>query len=358
MASESTPGAALAGSIAKIVSGRDLSVDEARAAFRPVMAGDAPPVLVAALLTALRTKGPAAAEVAGGVEALAEAMVPVPAPRPEDLLDTCGTGGGTVATFNVSTAAAIVAAAGGARVAKHGNRSFSSQCGSADVVEALGVRIDLAPAQMAQILAETGVTFMFAPLLHPAMRHVAPVRRELGFHTIMNLLGPLANPAGARRQVVGVADSGHLDLIAGSLAELDRRRALVVHGAPGMDEVSPCGPTRVAEVRGGRVSSYEVEPAEMGVAAVPPGQLAGGTPARNASIVRAVLQGRERGAPRSAVLVNAAAALVAADRAESLREGVDQAARAIDSGGAAATLDALIRAAPQAAARAGRPGRA
>ncbi len=345
MSAESRSGAELAGLVAKAVSGQDLSAGETRAAFRQVMAGEAPPVLVASLLTALQTKGPAAAEVAGGVEALAEAMTPVPVPRPEDLVDTCGTGGGTVSTFNVSTAAALVAAGGGARVAKHGNRSFTSRCGSADVMEVLGVRIDLTPARMAGALEEAGVAFMFAPLLHAAMRHVAAVRRELRMPTIMNLLGPLANPAGAQRQVVGVADPAHLDLVAGALAELGRRRALVVHGAPGMDEVSPCGPTQVAELRDGRVSSWRVAPEDMGVAAVPAGSLAGGTPDRNAALIRAVLAGRERGGPRAAVVVNAAAAFVAAGRAESLREGAVRAAQAIDSGAAAATLDALVRAA-------------
>lgn len=336
--------------IAKAVSGRDLSVGETRSAFRSVMAGEASPALVASLLTALQAKGASPAEVAGGVEALAEAMARVPAPRPEDLLDTCGTGGGAVSTFNVSTAAALVAAAGGVRVAKHGNRSFTSRCGSADVMEALGVRIDLTPARMAAALAEAGVTFMFAPLLHAAMRHAAPVRKELGFHTIMNLLGPLANPAGAQRQVVGVADPAHLDLVAGGLAELGRRRALVVHGAPGMDEVSPCGPTQVAELRDGRVSSYRVAPEEMGIAPVAPGSLAGGAPDRNANLIRAVLSGRERGGPRSAVVANAAAAFMAAGRAESLREGTVLAARAIDSGAATATLEALVRVAPLASA--------
>lgn len=336
----------LRGLIAKIVSGEDLAAGEARAAFRCMMAGEASPALVAALLASLQAKGPVAAEVAGGVDALAEVMVRVPAPRPGELVDTCGTGGGRVSTFNVSTAAALVAAAGGVRVAKHGNRSFTSQCGSADVLEALGVAVDLSPARMAESLSAAGIAFMFAPRLHPAMRHAAPVRRELGFHTIMNLLGPLANPAGAQRQVVGVADPAHLALVAGSLAELGRRKALVVHGAPGMDEASPCGTTWVAEVDEGRVSSYRVEPRDMGVDAVPANALAGGPPARNAAVVRAVLDGSERGAPRSAVLVNAAAAFVAAGRADTLRDGVEQAREAIDSGAAEAKLAALVRAAP------------
>lgn len=350
MGLDSTPDAVLAALVAKVVAGRDLSAEETRAAFHPVMAGEAPPVLVAALLAALQAKGPAAAEVAGGARALAEVMVPVSVPRPDELLDTCGTGGGAVSTFNVSTAAALVAAGDGARVAKHGNRSFTSQCGSADVVEALGVRIEMTPERMARTLAETGATFMYAPLLHPAMRHVAPVRRQLGFHTIMNLLGPLANPAGAQRQVVGVADPAHLELVAGGLAALGRRRALVVHGAPGIDEVSPCGPTLVAELRDGQVSSYRVEPEEMDIAPVRAEQLAGGPPSRNAEVIRAVLRGQERGAPRSAVVANAAAALVAAGRAESLREGAARSAQSIDSGAAIAVLDALIRVAPLAPA--------
>jgi len=239
--------------LAKAVSGGDLTSAEARAAFAHIVSGQASQVRTGALLAALQTKGLAPSEVAGGVEALQAAMIPVPAANRSTLVDTCGTGGGTVSTFNISTAAAIVAAGGGVRVAKHGNRSFTSKCGSADVLESLGVAIELSPEGAAEVLAETGIVFMFAPLHHPAVRHVAPVRKALGITTIMNLLGPLANPAGARRQVVGVADPGFLELVVRGLAELGHERAMVVHGAPGMDEVSPCGPTRVAELRGGRV---------------------------------------------------------------------------------------------------------
>lgn len=346
MSSSSTSASELGHLIAKVASGENLRAAEATAAFRCMMAGAASPVRVAALLVALQTKGPVAAEVAGAVEALAEVMVRVPAPRPGELVDTCGTGGGRVSTFNVSTVAALVAAAGGVRVAKHGNRSFTSQCGSADVLEALGVAVELSPTRMAEVLATAGVTFMFAPRLHPAMRHAASVRRELGFHTIMNLLGPLANPAGAQRQVVGVADPAHLALVADSLTELGRRKALVVHGAPGMDEVSPCGTTWVAEVGEGRVSRYRVEPEDMGVAPVREGELAGGSPDQNAAVARAVLRGSERGAPRAAALVNAAAAFVAAGQADTLRDGVERARQAIDSGAADAKLAALVRAAP------------
>ena len=339
--------------LAKAVGGDDLSAAEAKAAFGHIVSGRASPIRTGAFLAALQTKGLAPSEVAGGVEALRAAMIPVPAPDPATLVDTCGTGGGRVSTFNISTAAALVAAAGGIRVAKHGNRSFTSKCGSADVLEALGVAVDLSPEGMAEVLAEAGIMFMFAPLLHPAMRHVGPVRQALGITTIMNLLGPLANPAGARRQVVGVADPAFLCLIVRGLAELGHERALVVHGAPGMDEVSPCGATRVAELGGGRVASYEVTPEELGVEAVDPGELAGGEPDENAAVVRAVVEGQARGASRSAVLVNAAAAFYVAGRADSLADGVTIAARVIDSGGAAAVLAKLVRSS-QAVAREGR----
>ncbi len=348
--------------LAEAVSGRDLTAAEARAAFSRIVSGQASRIRTGALLAALQTKGLAPSEVAGGVEALQAAMIPVPAGDRSTLVDTCGTGGGRVSTFNISTAAAIVAAAGGVRIAKHGSavfrtrhrqpalrphpptsRSFTSKCGSADVLESLGVAISLSPEGAAEVLAETGIVFMFAPLHHPAVRHAAPVRKALGITTIMNLLGPLANPAGARRQVVGVADPAFLDLVVRGLAELGHERAMVVHGAPGMDEVSPCGPTRVAELREGRVSDYEVTPEDFGVEPVAPEALAGGEPEENAAVVRAVAEGAERGPARSAVLVNAAAAFVVADRADSVGEGVAAAARAIDSGAAGDVLDRLVR---------------
>ncbi|HKJ92274.1 MAG TPA: anthranilate phosphoribosyltransferase, partial [Longimicrobiales bacterium] len=225
-------GPALATLIADIARRQDLSVDEAQAAFDAVMQGRASVIEIAALLVGLRTKGEAPEEVAGGVRAMRTAMVPVDvaANDARPVVDTCGTGGGTVTTFNISTAAALLAAGAGVRIAKHGNRSFSSRCGSADVLEALGVPVVMSPEAMAQVLAEAGIVFMFAPLLHPAMRHVIPVRRELAMNTIMNLLGPLTNPAGARRQVVGVADPALLDLVAGALHALGHDHALVVHG--------------------------------------------------------------------------------------------------------------------------------
>ena len=339
--------------LAKVVGGEDLTASEAARAFGHIVSGLESPVRTGALLAALQTKGLAPSEVAGGVEALRGAMIPVESLDPGALVDTCGTGGGSVLTFNISTASALVAAAGGIPIAKHGNRSFTSKCGSADVLEELGVAVDLSPEGMSAVLAEAGIVFMFAPLLHPAMRHVVPVRRELGITTIMNLLGPLTNPARARRQVVGVADPAFLDLVVRALTELRHERALVVHGEPGLDELSPCGPTHVAELRDGEVSTYEVTPEELGLEAVAPGELAGGEPAQNAAVVRAVLAGQERGAARTAVLINAAAAFYVAGRAASLAEGVTAAADSIDSGAAAAALDRLIRASRRAA---GTPG--
>ena len=329
--------------IARVTEGHDLTIEEAESAFNEIMAGGVSSVHIAALLVALRTKGHAASEVAGGVRALRQNMVPVVAPDGAELLDTCGTGGGAVTTFNISTAAALVAAAGGVRIAKHGNRSFSSRSGSADVLEALDVEIQMSPENMSVVLARAGIVFMFAPLLHPAMRHVGPVRKELGIPTIMNLLGPLTNPAGARRQVVGVADPTLLSLVAEALRALDHDRALVVHGAPGMDEVSPSGITTIAELRDGTVVEFDLDPEELGVPLFPTEALAGGTPEENARIIEEVLSGEERGGRRSAVVLNAAAALYVGGVADDLRQGVVLAAEVIDSGAAVRTLDSLIR---------------
>ncbi|MDE2752838.1 MAG: anthranilate phosphoribosyltransferase [Gemmatimonadota bacterium] len=339
--------------LAKVVEGEDLTATEAARAFGHIVSGLESPVRTGGLLAALQTKGLAPSEVAGGVEALRGAMIPVESRDPGALVDTCGTGGGSVSTFNISTASALVVAAAGVPVAKHGNRSFTSKCGSADVLEALGVAVDLTPAGMSRVLDEAGIVFMFAPLLHPAMRHVVPVRRDLGITTIMNLLGPLTNPARARRQVVGVADPAFIDLVVRALMELGHDRALVVHGEPGLDELSPCGPTRVAELRDGRVSDYEVTPEGLGLDPVAPEELAGGEPEENAAMVRAVLAGDEGGAARAAVLINAAAAFQVAGRTDSLADGVAAAAESIDSGAAAAALDRLIRASRRAAAARG-----
>jgi anthranilate phosphoribosyltransferase len=296
---------------------------------------------MAAILGALQVKGVAPAEVAGGVRALRSAMVRVPARSREELVDTAGTGGGRVSTFNLSTAAAFVAAGAGVRIAKHGNRSFTSRSGSADVLEALGVRIDLEPAAMGRILEETGIVFMFAPLLHPAMRHVGPVRRELAVPTVMNVLGPLTNPAGASRQVVGVSDPALVPLLVGALRELGHLHALVVHGSPGLDELSPAGPTRVAELAGGDVSEYVVTPEALGLPQGDAADLAGGTPDENARIIEALLAGELGGTARTATLMNAAAAIYVSGSVATLLEGVRAAAASISSGAAGRKLQAL-----------------
>ncbi len=326
--------------IARLSGRAELSADDARVAFHEVMGGRASQIQIAALLMGLRTRGETSVEVAGGVRALREAMVPVEAEDPDTLVDTCGTGGGGLTTFNISTAAALLAAGAGVRIAKHGNRSFTSRCGSADVLEALGVAIELKPEAMAEVLAEAGIVFMFAPLLHPAMRHVAPIRRELGMPTIMNVLGPLTNPAGARRQVVGVTDPGLIDLVAGALRELGHLRAMVVHGVPGLDELSPLGPTDVAELHGNRLRRYLLDPADLGLGDADPADLAGGDPAHNAAVILDVLRGERRGAARAAVLLNAGAALLVAGKAESLEQGIERSTEALDGG---AALDALER---------------
>ena len=334
-------GPALPGLIGRLGRAQPLDADAAEAAFVEVMEGRATPVQMAALLVALRVRGETPAEIAGGVRALRRAMVPVPVADGADLVDTCGTGGGAVTTFNISTAAALVAAAAGVRIAKHGNRSFSSRCGSADVLDALGVRIELTPEQMGAVLEHAGIVFMFAPLLHPAMRHVAPVRRELGMPTIMNVLGPLTNPAGARRQVVGVADPALLELIARGLLELGHIHAMVVHGQPGLDELSPLGETTVIELKNGELRRFRVAPAEFGWGVLDPAELAGGDPEDNARVIRAVLEGSARGAARAAVALNAGAAIYVAGRAGSLKEGVRAAEAALEAGSAWATLERL-----------------
>ncbi|WP_420462826.1 anthranilate phosphoribosyltransferase [Candidatus Palauibacter sp.] len=326
--------------IRRVLSGETLAAAAAEAAFDRFMSGDASQAEMAALLTALRMRGETPAEVAGGVRALRKAMVPLDLDD-DRIIDTCGTGGGTLTTFNISTAASIVAVAAGVRIAKHGNRSFTSKCGSADLLETLGVPIQLSPEDEKRMFEETGFVFMFAPTHHPAMRHVGPVRAALGVTTIMNLLGPLANPAGVRRQVVGVAHPDLQRLVADALLELGHERALVVHGEPGMDELSPLGPTRVFQVEGGSLTEFEVAPSDFGWPEYDPGELAGGEPAENAERVRRVVGGSEGGAGRAAVVLNAAAAFWAAGAVDTLAEGVTAAERSIDSGAAGAWLESL-----------------
>jgi anthranilate phosphoribosyltransferase len=327
--------------VARAMAG-NLSGADSEAAFTEVMEGRATPGLAAALLVALRTRGETADEIAGGVRALQRAMHFVYLGDTATLLDTCGTGGGMFTTFNISTAAALVAAGAGVRIAKHGNRSYSSRSGSADVLQALGVEIDLSPAGMQQVFRQAGIVFMFAPLLHPAMRHIAPTRKELGVPTIMNILGPLTNPARARLQVVGVSDPSLLEIVAGALQALGHERAMVVHGAPGMDELSPIGESDVIELKNGRLDRYVFDPAvELGWERWSPLELEGGEPVDNARIIGTILEGAMAGAPRAAVTLNAGAAIYLAGLADSIRDGVAVAGRTIDEGKASTVLDRL-----------------
>jgi anthranilate phosphoribosyltransferase len=298
---------------------------------------------MAALLVALRMKGETPDEIAGAALALRRraARVEVPEALRPHLVDTCGTGGDGVHTFNISTTAAFVAAAAGACVAKHGNRAVSSRCGSADVLAELGVALELSASSVALCLSRCGIGFLFAPRHHAAMRHVAPVRKELGMRTLFNLLGPLANPAGAERQLLGVYAAELVPVLARTLAELGCQRAFVVHGEGGLDEISTAGPTRVAEVRGGAIRERTVTPEELGLARAPLESLRGGEAAENAAHLRAVLSG-EAGGRRTAVLLNAGAAIAAAGLCDELAEGVRLATAAIDSGAALERVDRLV----------------
>jgi anthranilate phosphoribosyltransferase len=331
---------ALLSTVRRLTAGEAADPQELTAAFDVVLAGDATPAQIAALLIGLRVRGETPAELAAVVRSFRRAMVHLPAERPEELVDTCGTGGGSINTFNISTAAALVAAGSGIRVAKHGNRSFTTQCGSADILEALGVSIDAPVTTMARALADAGVVFMFAPLMHPAMRHVGPVRRELGVHTVMNLIGPLANPAGAGRQVVGVSDARRLPLIAGALAELGAVHALVVHGE-GMDEISPFADSAVIEIRNGSTKEWKITPKRYDFGAGSVDQIAGGTPAQNAATVLDVLSGKGNAPATAAVVLNAAAAFFVAGIAPTFDDGVSAAAEAVKSGAGLLALERL-----------------
>src|SRR5436190_3857473 len=327
--------------IAELMDGRDLSQEGARDVMRSIMDGEATPGQIGAFLVALRIKGETADEIAGCAEAMREHVLVV-RPVRTDLVDTAGTGGDGARTFNISTAAALVAAAAGAAVAKHGNRAVSSASGSADVLEALGFELEQEPARIAQSIDELGFGFLFAPSHHPAMRHAAPVRRELATRTVFNVLGPLTNPAGARAQVVGVYSRHLVRTIAEVLAQLGARRAYVVHGAGGIDELSPVGPNLVAEVVDGSVRERELDPeAELGVPRCSVEELRGGTPAQNAAAVREVFDGAD-GGRRSAILLNAAGAIAAAGHAEDLREGLELARETLASGAAAERLEQLV----------------
>ena len=329
---------ALQSAISKLAHHEPLSADDAAEAFGVIMRGEATAVQIAAMLAGLRVRGETSEIVAGVVRALKEVMVLLPSEHPEELVDTCGTGGGAVTTFNISTAAALLAAGSGVRVAKHGNRSFTSRCGSADVLEALGVKIDAPLDTMSRALETAGIVFMYAPMMHPAMRHVGPIRRELGIPTVMNIVGPLANPAGASRQVVGVADDYRVPILAGALAELGSVHAMVVHGEPGLDEISPLGPTRVVEIRDGNQTEWILNPQDFGLETGTASDLAGGGPDDNARIIIDTLGGKGTDAARAAVILNAAAAIYLSGRASSYNEGVDVAKSALAN---RAGLDAL-----------------
>ncbi len=323
----------------KVIEGASLTRDEAAAAMTEIMDAACTPAQFGAFVTALRAKGETADEIAGCLAVMRDKALPVSVSQP--VADTCGTGGDGVGTFNVSTATALVLAAAGQPVAKHGNRAMSSACGSADVLEALGVQIELGPEAVAQCIEQVGIGFMFAQAYHPAMKFAAPLRREIGIRTIFNILGPLTNPAGASYRVFGVADPGLADDIAHALSALGVSRALVVHGeADGVDEISISGPTLVTEWNGNDVQNYRLAPADFGLATAPVSEIRGGSVDENAQYVRDVVAGAP-GPRRDVVVMNAAAGLVVSGRAGDWKEGAQQATAAIESGQAAAKLDAL-----------------
>lgn len=324
--------------IRTVADGRALEVDTAEQVMDAIMDGEATPAQIASLLTAIRCRGENAAELTGFARSMRNHATVVPTSR-TPLIDTCGTGGGGCSTINVSTAAAIVAAGAGVPVAKHGNRAMTSRCGSADVLEALGIAIERAPERVGGCIDEHGIGFLFAPALHPAMRHAVGPRREIGLRTVFNLLGPMTNPAGAEAQVIGVPEPRLADLILEVLAGLGRSRAMVVHGLAGVDELSIEGPTRVCELRDGWVRKTLIEPADAGLNEAPLVAVAGSDAAENAAAIVAVLGG-EKGPKRDFILLNTAAALVVGGAADELRDGVRLAAEAIDSGRARDTLAA------------------
>jgi anthranilate phosphoribosyltransferase len=336
------PNDVLSAALRELAAGRDLTEAGARGVLLEIMGGRAGEAQTAAFLSALRVKGETAAEIVGMAKGMTELAEKVEVDA-DVILDTCGTGGDAAGTFNISTAAALVAAGAGVTVAKHGNRSATSKCGSADVLEALGVAIDLAPAQVSRCIAACGIGFMFAPRHHLAMKHVAPVRRELGMATTFNLIGPLTNPAGARHQLIGVADARYVDRIAQAVRMMGNARNLIVHSADGLDEISTTCPTGVVEVFAGHGydERYEVAPEDFGLRRARLEDLAGGDAAENAALLRAVVDG-EPGPRLDIVVLNAGAALYIAEAAGSIADGVEKARAAVASGAARAKLDALV----------------
>lgn len=329
--------------IIQAVRGKDLSQAEAAEAMEEIMTGAATPAQIAAFLTALHLKGETEAEIAGMAQVMRDKATPVHFDGP--VLDTCGTGGDASGTFNISTTAAFVASGAGAVVAKHGNRAMSSACGSADVLEGLGVNIELDAEGVARCLRSAGIGFMFAPKFHPAMRYAGPVRREIGIRTAFNILGPLTNPARARHQVLGVANAGLAEKLARALARLDTAHALVVHGHGGLDELALSGPNIVYEVRAGHdPQRFDLSAGDLGLAAAPRDAVLGGDVAANVATLRAILGGDDTGPKRDIVLLNAAAALVAADIAPDLRAGVELARQSLSSGAARARMERMVAA--------------
>jgi anthranilate phosphoribosyltransferase len=324
-----------------LASPRDLTREEAGLVMRAIMTGDATPAQVGAILTALSMKGAGSEELAGFAGAMREFAVPFPHGLAGPLVDTCGTGGDESGTFNVSTAAAFVVAGAGLPVVKHGNRSVTSRCGSADVLTALGARLEIPPERMAGVLRSAGIAFLYAPLYHPAMKRVAGIRQELGLRTVFNLLGPLTNPAGARIQLLGVYRPDVIATMAGVLRLLGAGRAMVVHGG-GLDEITTTGPTQVAELDAGSLREYQIEPGDFGIPVSDIADLRGGDASENARILREVLSG-EHGAPRDAVLLNAGAAIYLGGLAGSMGGGIPLAREAIDSGTALGKLEAFLR---------------
>ncbi|RKP57048.1 anthranilate phosphoribosyltransferase [Cohnella endophytica] len=326
--------------LSKLMSGYDLTREEAFGAMTTIMKGEATPSQIGGTVIALRMKGETVDEITGFAEAMRSFSSRV-ATENEDLLDTCGTGGSGIHKFNISTASAIIAAASGVRVAKHGNRAMSGKAGSADVLEALGVNINLTAEQAAQCLDRTGICFMFAQLYHPALKHAAVPRRELGVRTIFNMLGPLANPANADRQLIGLYDRTKTATVAEVLSRLGLKRAMVVGSHDGLDEISISAPTQVSELKGGEVITYDITPEQLGLSTVSLGEVQGGNPIENAQIIRRVLGG-EKSAYRNVVLANAGACIYVAGRADTLLDGVKLAAATIDSGRAADKLQQWI----------------
>jgi anthranilate phosphoribosyltransferase len=324
-----------------LTSGRDLTVDQARAAMAEILDGAATPAQIAGFIVALRMKGETVDELTGLVDAMLAAAERVTLPDPGAVVDVVGTGGDRAHTINVSTLAALVVAGAGGRVCKHGNRAASSATGAADLLEALGVRIDCGPDEVARCVADAGIGFCFAPRFHSAMRHAGPPRRELGIPTAFNFLGPLANPAGVRRLMIGVADASMAERMVGVLAARGSERVLVVHGDDGLDELTISTTSQVVELRKGDVRAYEVDPKDLGITPASIEALAGGDPATNAALARRVLDG-EPGPHRDIVCLNAGAALVAAGLADDLASGIASARSSIDEGGAAAALDRLV----------------